>query len=397
MKYYFLIIVLSLVTSSPIVGEAHLFGGETKSVGKYSVTYVSTPTNPLIGTTTTLAFSILDEGIDVSNTVTRITIMKDGDVVAEMPEASYATGDIQVPFTFTESGLYSITIEAKTSENPDPIVVMFDQRVEQISAQSGPVKTVDVNSAIALSVVFGVIPLYIGLTNSKLSHKLRDSSKGFITSVAFGIVIFSLIDLFGGASRLGIDFGLRAIPLQLTLVIAFAIGLVIPFAVERYSTVGDNKKSQIITYSVAYIFALAVAFHSFAEGVVIGFDLQSGYSFTFTQQSLQATSFFLHKIAEGLVISIPIMLIRPKVETFVLAGIVGSIPLLVGVISAYLGISGLAASYGFALGAGVSAYILFKLGYLSNMLSGSKMRMFSGIIIGLLFMYFAGWIHSIEI
>ena len=255
----------------------------------------------------------------------------------------------------------------------------------------------DVRSAIALSLTFGVEPLYIGLTNSRISYKLNDSSKGFIISVAFGIVSFSLIDLFGGASRLGIDFGLRAIPLQSTLLLAFAAGLVIPFAAERYSKTGGNGQLQTITYTAAYLFALAVAFHSFAEGVVVGYDLQSGYSFTFTQRSLQATSFILHKIAEGLVISTPIMLTRPKVESFVLAGIISSVPLLVGVASAYLGIPGLAASYGFALGAGALTYVLFKLGHLSHMLTGGKMQIFAGIMIGILFMYFAGWIHSIEI
>jgi zinc transporter ZupT len=255
----------------------------------------------------------------------------------------------------------------------------------------------DVSSAIMLSIVFGIIPLYIGLTNSKLSSKLQDSSKGFIASVAFGIVIFSLIDLFGGASRLGIDFGLRAVPLQLTLLLAFAVGLIIPFVVERYSRVGNNTQTQIVTYAIAYLFALAVAFHSFGEGVVIGFDLQSGHSFTFTQRSLQATSFFLHKIAEGIMISIPIMLTRVKAETFMLAGAIGSIPLLVGIIVAYLGIPGIAASFGFALGAGVSTYILFKLGHLSQVYTKNRLLMFSGIIIGVFFMYFAGWIHTIEI
>jgi zinc transporter ZupT len=254
----------------------------------------------------------------------------------------------------------------------------------------------DVSSAIMLSIVFGIIPLYIGLTNSKLSSKLQDSSKGFIASVAFGIVIFSLIDLFGGASRLGIDFGLRAVPLQLTLLLAFAVGLIIPFVVERYSRVGNNTPT-LITYAIAYLFALAVAFHSFAEGVVIGFDLQAGHSFTFTQRSLQATSFFLHKIAEGIMISIPFMLTRVKAETFVLAGAIGSIPLLVGIIVAYLGIPGIAASFGFALGAGVSTYILFKLGHLSQVYTKNRLLMFSGITIGVFFMYFAGWIHTIEI
>ncbi len=397
MKYYFLLIALLLIVSSSAIAEGHLQSGETTKVRDYSVTYVSLPSNPMPATDATLAFSIIREGSDLFNIPAKITVMKNEKIIGEIPETTYSTGDIFVPFRFAEDGLYRITIEAKPSGNPESIIATFDQRVGQISSQPSAAAIIDVKSAIALSLLFGVVPLYIGLTNSKLSSKLRESSKGFIASIAFGIVIFSLIDLFGGASRLGIDFGLRAIPLQSTLLLAFAVGLVIPFAVERCSKAGSNSQTQMITYTVAYLFALAVAFHAFAEGVVIGFDLQSGHAFTFTQRSLQATSFFLHKIAEGLVISIPIMLIKPRAETFVLAGIVGSIPLLIGVTSAYLGIPGLAASYGFALGAGVSVYALFKLGHLSNFFTGNRMLMFAGIIIGLFFMYFAGWIHTIEI
>lgn len=397
MKYYFFIATLLLIVFSSVSAEGHLQSGEIIKVRDYSVTYVSLPSNPMSGTDATLAFSIIRESSDLFNVPAKITVMKNEKIIGEIPETTYSTGDIFVPFRFTEDGLYRITIEAKASGDPEPIIAAFDQRVGQISSQPSSTEIMDVKSAVALSLLFGVVPLYIGLTNSKLSSKLHESSKGFIASIAFGIVIFSLIDLFGGASRLGIDFGLRAIPLQSTLLLAFAVGLVIPFAVERYSQSRGNTQTQVITYAVAYLFALAVAFHAFAEGVVIGFDLQSGHSFTFTQRSLQATSFFLHKIAEGLVISTPIMLIRPRAETFVLAGIVGSIPLLIGVTSAYLGIPGLAASYGFALGAGVSVYALFKLGHLSNIFTTNKMLMFAGIIIGLFFMYFAGWIHAIEI
>ena len=380
-----------------VVANGHLLVGETKQVRGYNVTYMSTPSNPISGNDVLLAFSIVREDVDVFNVLTKLTFMKNDDIIGIIPETRYSAGDFFVPFTFTEEGLYRIVLEAKLSGELDPIVVTFDQRVGLIPTETTSTEILDANKGILLSVAIGVVPLYIGLTNSKLSHKLRDSSKGFITSIAFGIVIFSLIDLFGGASKLGIDFGLKAIPLQSTLLLAFALGLVIPFAVEGYSKTKGNLESKIATYYIAYLFALAVAFHSFAEGVVIGFDLQSGYSFTLTQQSLQGISFFMHKIAEGLVISIPIMLIKPRAETFILAGVVGSIPLLVGISTAYLSIPGLAASYGFALGAGVSTYVLFKLSYLANLLLKNKTLIFSGILIGLFYMYLAGWIHSIEI
>ncbi len=263
-----------------------------------------------------------------------------------------------------------------------------------------PSADIGVGNAVALSLAFGLVPLYIGLTNSRLSRNLRDGTKGFIAGVAFGMAIFSLFDLLGGASRLGIDFGFKALGLQASMMLAFAVGLVIPFIAERRSKSHGSAPAWSTAYGTVYLFALAFAFHAFAEGIVIGYDLQTGYSFTSAQRTLQGTSFVLHKIAEGFVISIPLVLgaawLRKDTETFVLAGILGSTPLSVGVALAYLGAPGLAASYGFALGAGTLVYVLFKLAHISQTLSEARLRIFAGIIIGVLFMYFAGWIHSIQ-
>lgn len=252
---------------------------------------------------------------------------------------------------------------------------------------------VDVNTALLLALAFGAAPLFLGLTNSILSIRYRDSSKTFVAGVAFGITIISIWDLFQGASGLGLSLGPESINVQSLLLLAFGVGLFVPFVVERSS----RSETHFTSYAVAYAFAMIVGFHAFAEGIIIGFDLQSGYAFTFTQRTVQALSFILHKIAEGIVISIPIMLIRPRTDVFVIAGIIGSMPLLVGVALAYIGVSGALASYAFALGVGGSAYILLRLGYMSSAISGSRMLLFAGIIVGAIFIYFAGWMHTIEI
>jgi len=256
---------------------------------------------------------------------------------------------------------------------------------------------VDVNMALLLALAFGAAPLFLGLSNSILSIRYRDSSKAFIAGVAFGITIISIWDLFQGASGLGLSLGPESINVQSLLLLAFGIGLFVPFVVERSSRSVSSSATHFASYAVAYAFAMIVGFHAFAEGIIIGFDLQSGYAFTFTQRTVQALSFILHKIAEGIVISIPIMLIRPRADVFVIAGIIGSMPLLVGVALAYIGVSGALASYAFALGVGGSAYILLRLGYMSSAISGSRMLLFAGIIVGAIFIYFAGWVHTIEI
>jgi len=256
---------------------------------------------------------------------------------------------------------------------------------------------VDVNTALLLALAFGAAPLFLGLANSISSIRYGDSSKTFILGLAFGITILSIWDLFQGASGLGINLGPESAGIQSLLLLAFGVGLFVPFVVERSNSSMGSTQTRFTSYAVAYAFAMIVGFHAFAEGIIIGFDLQSGYAFTFTQRTVQALSFILHKIAEGIVISIPIMLIRPKKDVFVIAGIIGSVPLLVGIALAYIGVSGSLVSYAFALGVGGSAYILLRLGHMSSSISGNRMLLLAGIIVGAIFIYFAGWIHTIEI
>lgn len=254
---------------------------------------------------------------------------------------------------------------------------------------------INVSTALLLALAFGVVPLFIGLANSRLSSRFNDSGKAFIVGIALGIMIMSIWDLFQGASGLGFGFAPGSGSVQSLLLIAFGVGMFVPFIIGRAGKSIDMHNN--FTYAVAYAFAMVVGFHAFAEGIIIGFDLRSEYGFTFAQQSIQALSFILHKVAEGIVISIPIMLIRPRNDVFVLAGIIGSAPLLVGIALAYIGIAGSIASYAFALGVGGSAYILLKLGYLAYTKSKTSIIVFAGVIVGLLFMYFAGWIHTISI
>lgn len=261
------------------------------------------------------------------------------------------------------------------------------------NAQTSQSEFFRMSDAIALSATIGIVPIYVGLTNSFISRGLGASAKGFMACVAFGIAIFSLVDLFGSASNLGID--LRSTAFQMVLVFGFAVGLATPFVTERASTSSENMQAQLKT--MAYMFALAVAFHGFAEGIVISYDLQSGYVFTFAHRIVQTTSFLIHKVAEGFVVSIPLLLARAGKDSFALVGIAASLPLVFGVASVYFDVPGMASSFGFALGAGALTYVLFKLGNLASLLGTGSVKMFAGILAGILLMYFAGWIHSIEL
>jgi len=244
----------------------------------------------------------------------------------------------------------------------------------------------DLVSALGLAALIGLVPIYLGMSQTFISKRFRDETKSIIHGAAFGAMAFFLVDVFEGASGLGVEFGLRYPYIQATLVASFAVGLLVPAMLEPRHAAGYHK--------LAYLFAMGIGFHSLAEGVVIGYDLQAGHGFTLLQRTVQTLSFVLHKGAEGLAISIPLMFMRPvNARAVVYSGLVGGVPLMLGTGVGFAGLSGVAASYSFAAGAGGTIYLLFRLASIS--IKGR--RLYLGILLGVLYMYFAGMIHAVEV
>lgn len=253
---------------------------------------------------------------------------------------------------------------------------------------------IDVSTALALMALLGIVPTYIGLSQAMSARNSRANVKGLLSGVALGLAIFFTVDLFEEASSLGVDFGLRSNPIQLVLLLSFSTGLLLLPALE--SIWGSERESAGLFHPfVAYLFALGIGFHSFGEGVVAGYDLSAEYTSTLPQTVLQALSFSFHKLSEGFIISMPFLFGGSK-RAMVSSGLVAGIPLLLGTLLGFSGISGIVTSYSFAAGAGATTYILVRLAHSSYGLRGSW-SLYLGVLAGLLFMYFAGWMHSIEL
>ncbi len=255
---------------------------------------------------------------------------------------------------------------------------------------------IDIITAILFAAVLGLVPLYLAISQSFRSRILGDRAKSIITGIAFGAMIFFVVDLFEGASTLGVDFGTRSFEFRVALVGSFAMGLMIPAILEPPLKKGEDPGQND---GLAYLFALSMGFHAFAEGVVIGYDVTSGYGFSLLQRMVQTVSFVLHKGGEGLAISIPLMFRLSSSgisRTVIYCGLLAGAPLILGTASGFLGLTGIAASFAFSAGAGGLAYVIFRLAKFPMDPSSGKV-FYLGILLGVLYMYFAGSLHAIEL
>ena len=234
--------------------------------------------------------------------------------------------------------------------------------------------------------------VYLGIKQVEVSKNFNERNKSIIFGFIFGIMIFSIIDMFKGASNLGVEFGIRFPIVQLSLLISFIIGLLFPSLFE----INNITKSDQNYLRLSYLFALGIGFHSFSEGVVISLNLLAGYNFTLLQRTTQTMSFLLHKFSEGLIISIPLLFVTTNIsKTIFNLALISILPIILGSMFGFLGINGSITSYFFSAGAGSLTYILYKIGRISNNIPERRI-IYLGIVIGILYMYFSGIIHSIE-
>lgn len=112
---------------------AHYFGGQTKTVGNYSIVFVPTPDPPLAEQNKTrINFSVLLAGDNIYNIESAVTVKdkNSGNTVIATPFRPYEFSDISMPITFPKPGDYAVTLSTKipgdTTYSDNPIVADFN-------------------------------------------------------------------------------------------------------------------------------------------------------------------------------------------------------------------------------------------------------------------------------
>lgn len=248
---------------------------------------------------------------------------------------------------------------------------------------------ISITYAFLISMLIGVIPIYFGIILSRTIMKRVDSSRIYLIALSTGILSATFIDLILNSSYLGINLGIERMAMQILFIGSFFFGLIILGVIKDFYI--DNKiKNTTKNEYLIYLVAIGLCFHVFAEGIVIGYSFKSSVFEINSNTITQGTSFFLHKIGEGIIIPI---IFSARRKTVILAGLLTSLPIGGGTIIAMLGLKGIFSSIFFAIGAGTTLYLLLMYSALIDLETNRNMKIIL-VFSGFLFMYLAGVIHS---
>lgn len=125
-----LLLLLPLSAAAPTTAYAHFFGA-TKDVDGFQVVFQPFPSAPVIGTNSTLNFSVLQNGTNVYNVYSAVTVAdRDGRLVFQDPYRLYEISDITVPYRFEEAGQYVVTVQTRITGHEkyaaQPLAASFD-------------------------------------------------------------------------------------------------------------------------------------------------------------------------------------------------------------------------------------------------------------------------------
>jgi ZIP family zinc transporter len=248
--------------------------------------------------------------------------------------------------------------------------------------------------------------IFLGLPLA-LVRSISQKTKGFLNSVATGILIFLIVDVFGNAwgdvgNAAITAFNGRGSPISATydalaLFGGLALGL-LGLALyeskymnpgiasrERASPQGDAGDTQVLKDSSAYRMAMMIATgigaHNFSEGLAIGQSYASG---AIGLALVLVVGFAAHNATEGFGIAGPLagLVRRPSVLFLIRAGLVGGGPTFLGTIVGSLWISPVTYIFFLSLAGGALIYVSLLM-YGSARRHASNRIVLSGIFIGL--------------
>ena len=128
MLRYLALALAGLLSASP--AYAHFYGA-TKDVDGFQVIFQPFPAAPVIGTNSTLNFSVLEKGNNVYNVYSAVTVAdKEGRPVFQDPYRFYEISDITVPYRFEDAGKYIVTVQTRITGHDkyeaQPLSASFD-------------------------------------------------------------------------------------------------------------------------------------------------------------------------------------------------------------------------------------------------------------------------------
>ncbi|MBH58998.1 MAG: hypothetical protein CMO19_01090 [Thaumarchaeota archaeon] len=236
-----------------------------------------------------------------------------------------------------------------------------------------------------LVIVIGVLPILIGMYFRVLNNKSKSEniiSKYALNNISLGIMFALFIDFIVNSSQLGINLGFNIY--SITLLLCFIFGFTLLFLISTFTS--------NFSYIPILLLSLSFSFHSFAEGIVIGYDVNVLGISASIPRGIQTTSFVIHKIAEGFVIPLFYHLSFSYIAIFTL---ISGFPIILGSIFGLYGFPGILSSVFFSISSGALLFTIIDYTKKDNQITTKNIYDVIFILCGFVLIYIAGLLHSI--
>lgn len=206
-------------------------------------------------------------------------------------------------------------------------------------------------------------------------------------SFSTGVLLFLFVDVTSTALTLAKNFGANAILLAAGLV----LGLFSPAVLAgRTLGAGRSKKTSRKIFT-AFVVASAIGIHNFGEGLALGSAYAAG---AVALTLILVLGFALHNGTEGMAIVGPVASEPIQRRQSVTMGFLAGFPTIVGSFTGAFLYSGAIGTLFFAIASGAMLYVIFELVATVHAEERAK-RMFTGIVIGFVFMYLTDLLFTI--
>lgn len=247
-----------------------------------------------------------------------------------------------------------------------------------------------ISLVVLLSILASIVPLLIGLLSYNYieSHpELTENNYLIPLAIVLGFLIFLIYDIENSATL----FSTNITNLGNNLIKFLLFGVVFIFLAYFSKSKGSRFPF--------YVWIFAIAIHTFAEGIIIGFNFQLGFAEALLP--LPVLGYEMHKLAEGAIAAILYLISQKKsMKELWLATIASGLTIvpgaLIGYLTGYFSIlsdAGVINPYIYAI---ALAFTLFVVPFVIPQSFKDKKRIyFIFVFIGFLFLYIAGILHDI--
>jgi hypothetical protein len=254
-----------------------------------------------------------------------------------------------------------------------------------------------------------VLPAAVGI--AIISGAARFLSARYLAAFAIGLYFWFFSDTIGNANLLGVNEGFEGGFFHAALWIAFGLGLVIMFALDRdlFTSGADGVK---FGYAIPLLVAIAVGIHGFGEGASIGATAVTTPSTNLVDAFggfTAGVAFILHKALEPMMVGAAYWIYAKdhaktptgRVLDLGFLTVVFALPGVLGSATAYFIVQAYPAAdftYIYALGLGTSIYAAARLA--RAMFEGPKtsstesVRVALMVLFGFTCLYLAALLHS---